>query len=145
MASILAKRSGEWFLAAFAPHVRGFTLSTAIEPQTDRERFYRWRDREWVWSDAPLEGTVFYPKLLVDGVRVYAERWHPEIRDVLLCCMPTTVRTPGEPRDLWSRRKAELLRAGWTDEGWAGLGGYVHVNDLEKLVGPPPTDGLHPL
>jgi hypothetical protein len=36
------------------------------------------------------------------------------------------------------RLRQQLVEDGWTDEGGDGLVRYVHVDDLEKIEGPPP-------
>lgn len=47
--------------------------------------------------------------------------------------------SPDEPDHIRLERKRQLVQEfGWRDGGRDGLGGFIHVDDLEKIEGPPP-------
>jgi len=129
---------GEWFLAAFAPHIRGCNLSTAHRPTNDTDRFHLWQGQIWVWSHAPLDGITFYPEVYYHGVQVFPQHWHPESNEPRVAChMPLNVR-PGETAEQSRARRQTLLDEGWAYSAWEGLARYVHVDELQKIEGPPP-------
>lgn len=78
---ILARRDGEWILAAFAPHLRRCNLSTPREPKRP-ELCLLWKETIYVQSRAPLDGLAFFPRLLFRGMRVFPEQWDTN-KDIL--------------------------------------------------------------
>jgi hypothetical protein len=86
-----------------------------------------------------LNSVTLYPELRYRELRVYSEAWHPESEEPLLLCYMPTVMHPGEPESVWGLRRERLIEEGWEDGGRDGLKGYVHVDELEKIEGPPPT------
>lgn len=93
----------------------------------------------------PFDVMVFYPEIRYRGVRVLPYSWHPtETEPVLL------VDVYPYDRDLYARYflkppkdHDEMLRAlkldGWdVYDGREGAWKYVHVDELEKIEGPPP-------
>lgn len=137
---ILARRKDDWFLAAAAPHIRGCNLSMPAKPKHDSEYFHLWNGIIYVWSHAPLDGITFYPELRYKGMKVCPwNGWQPGTSEPILNVMTGSYYAyPGESRELAEARKRELLAEGWYDGGRDGMAGYVHVDKLEKIEGPPP-------
>lgn len=86
-----------------------------------------------------LNSVTLYSELRYRELRVYSEAWHPEREEPLLLCYMPTAMHPGEPESVWRPRREQLVEEGWENGGREGLKGYVHVDDLEKIEGPPPT------
>jgi hypothetical protein len=140
---ILARRKGEWFLAAFAAHINGCNLSINKRPCHDAEKFHLWNQRIFVWRHAPIEGVTFYPTLRYRGIPVLVfHGWHPDSEEPLLSVLMAQrpYRSPDEPYEAVRQRWEQLISEGWEDGGRDGMAGYVHVEDpeLEKIEGPPP-------
>ncbi len=164
---LLAKRNDAWFLAAFAPHIRGCNLSTNQKPRHSANRFHLWQGRIWVQSESPLDSITFYPEVRYWGMVVHPEQWHPESGEPLLHCrlMGNEIHRMTDPperveaaavagrsesdRQRWlqlveeAKARARELRTrlvddGWLDQAGEGLVKYVRVDDLEKIEGPPP-------
>lgn len=144
---ILAMRDGEWFLAAFAPHIQGCNLSSVREPIAQRDKFHLWRDLIYVQSHAPLDGIIFYPDLFYHGLSVAPQMWHTETIEPILCCqaMPQegdlddpyfVTLLKDSQRDHYGNR---LLADGWTRTDKFVYEKYIHIDDLEKAEGPPPN------
>jgi hypothetical protein len=114
-----------------------------------------------------FEGITFYPETRYWGMPVHPEHWHRESEEPLLCCrlmgdeIHRLTGPPGlaEASRLAGRSEADrqhwlglveeakargrelrtrLVEDGWLDGGGEGLVKYVHVDDLEKIEGPPP-------
>lgn len=113
-----------------------------------------------------LEGIIFYPELRFHGMRVYPEHWHGESEQPLLHCLlhdnnpavdaesGTTMGMIHEARESGQRERWEqlgrrretasrIVMERLLEEGWeqleAGLfAKYLHVDELEKIEGPPP-------
>lgn len=167
---ILAKRDSDWFLAAFAPHIRGCNLSINHRPQTRLSAFHEYRPGIWVQSHAPLDGITFYPELRWNGIKVRPERWDQEAEEPILLCiiyLPDTneiveamtgvtmetileIEKSGD-RERWgelvrdNQKAGKEFRESLVESGW-GIGmdlsmyeRYVHVDELEKIEGPPPA------
>jgi len=81
---------------------------------------------------------TFFPEVYYRGVQVFPQHWHPESSEPLVAChMPLNVR-PGETAEQSRARRQTLLDEGWTYSAWEGLARYVHVDELQKIEGPPP-------
>lgn len=139
MTQVLAQRDGEWFLAAFAPHIRGCNLSTVQRPARNADLFHLWRGTTYVQSNAPLDGLVFYPCPRYRGMRVYPEGWkvvgsEPQLQVLL---MYDEVSGGGEEA---TRARVEALESdGWVFNGDDGGRRSVRLCELERVEGPPPT------
>ena len=142
MSLMLAELAGQSLLASFAPHLRGCNLSTRVDPVAHAEKYHLWQNRIWVWSEADPAKVRFFPEIRYRGCKVYPEWWHRESSEPLLA-----VHLP--PRDLDFSKffvrpptLDDLQRAmeadGWQGDGREGWHKYVHVDELEKIEGPPP-------
>lgn len=168
MTTVLAQRDGEWFLAAFAKHLNGCNLSTPREPVLQREKFHLWRGQLYVQSHASLQGITFYPELYYHGMKVWPQGWGEDTAEPILHCLvllnPEDVeRTPyfdgpsakqihatkDRDRDEWIRLLAlrqkgveqlieRLIADGWEQPGRGEFTRLVHIDDLDKIEGPPP-------
>jgi hypothetical protein len=137
MSMILAKRKGDWLLAAFAPHIRGCNLSTNRVPREDIDEFHVWRGNIRVWSHAPIDGITFYPEIRYKGCGGRPVMWKADSTEPILYCEIGT--PPGWSRQQQEANISELEAEGWNWDRRDGVGrGYVHVEDLEKVEGPPP-------
>jgi len=148
MTTLLIKRNNEWFLAAFAPHLRGCNLSTNQKPRLGANKFHLWHEQIWVQSEAPLDGVTFYPELRYKGLPVTPIAWSAESTEPILrvhsmpdaYAVETSSYFPGGPtmkeilaaehrdRDLWRRllreREAAALRVhrAMLEDGWEQAG-----------------------
>jgi len=111
-------------------------------------------------------GITFYPEVRYRGIRVYPQWWHPSSAEPLVQCWMQGIGDAVDPgRDrieqsldaqrrgdfaLWAsiceelKQKSQAMRAQLVSEGWKdkhidGLEKYCHVDDLEKIEGPPPV------
>ena len=136
--TVLATRGSDWFLAGSSgnPQWEGYFSIKVGKMVVRCEGFY--------WQEEPtyLHATVednrraefrYFPEVRYQGHRAYPQWWHREEPGMLMCLVPINVGegpTPPLTQEEW----AEL---GLTprDDGYAG---YIHVDDLEKIEGPPP-------
>ena len=88
-------------------------------------------------SSGDLDAITFYPDIRYKGCGGRPVMWKPDGTEPILYC---EMGTPPS----WSRQQREAKIAELEAEGWKwdrrdGIGrGYVHVDDLEKVEGPPP-------
>jgi hypothetical protein len=150
---ILAQWKGRWFIASKArPDTPSCALIGGNWPGLSELGFIRQERsmgrqeepnyRRWfVWHRfmPTMDDITFISELRYKGLKVYPEHWHPESEEPLLLCYMPTVMHPGEPESVWGLRRERLIEEGWEDGGRDGLKGYVHVDELEKIEGPPPT------
>jgi hypothetical protein len=138
-----------------------------LPPPARRSDFHIWRGHTYVQSQAPLDDVVFYPQVRYWGMPVYPLHWHEESSEPLLRCLLmgneihrlTSQAGLGEASDRAAESEADhqrwlalveeartrdrelrtrLVEDGWLDRAGEGLEKYVHVDDLEKIEGPPP-------
>ncbi len=137
---ILCRWKAEWCIAQRAQaNLPGCSLAV---PNSRGPRLAGPGFREYVYKtfwhkyvDA-IEEIVFYAEIRYKGMRVTPIMWHPESEEPLLRCLA------GQSADDYPPGAGdefiEMLRAdGWhiqRCETW----GYVHVDELEKIEGPPP-------
>jgi len=140
--SILCKWEGHWCLAQRArPESQGCSLAVqnAIGALLASVGFQRYTYGTFWHRHFPgIAGITFYPEVYYRGVQVFPQHWHPESSEPLVAChMPLNVR-PGETAEQSRARRQTLLDEGWTYSAWEGLARYVHVDELQKIEGPPP-------
>lgn len=135
---VLASRSGEWYLAAFAKHLQGCNLSTTVRPAVNRDAFHLWQNSVWVWSNAPIAGITFYPQLRWHGFPVTPISWAKGATEPMLRCSIGPLTQKDIPPGI--ERFTDYLRAhGWAWSVRDFMGERtVHVDELEKIEGPPP-------
>ena len=77
--------------------------------------------------------TLFFPTIRYRGALVYPKKWNPDSAEPLLSVvmMPWDLREAGLSID-------ELVADGWQYDQRDGGEKYVHVDELEKIDGPPP-------
>lgn len=146
MTSVLANRDGEWFLAAFAPHLSECNLSTPIQPVHNSELFHIWKESIYVQSHASLDRIVFYPEVLYRGIRVWPSHWDLKSSELMVSCrmMPDDVdqlKLFGCETPDYTTFHALMTNDGWRWDMRDGGVRYIHINDLEKIEGPLP-DGV---
>ena len=84
------------------------------------------------------DSVTFYPEVRYRGVRVYPQHWDPESNEPLaMCHMPLNIDL-AETKAERDALLEQLLAEGWEYSAWEGLARAVHVDDLEKIEGPPP-------
>ena len=96
-----------------------------------------------VWSGytEALADFVFFPTLRFDGMRVFPESWASDSAEPVLRVWTSQhhferpVRTTQE----YHARMAELRAKGWAWDEREGGTRWVHVDELDKLEGPPPV------
>jgi hypothetical protein len=94
-----------------------------------------------------VSGITFYPDIRVHGLRVFPQAWHRDSSEPQLRCALYTNEISSritEFKDLAKRQRIydahvqALQRDGWSWDAREGGEKYVHVDELEKLEGPPP-------
>ena len=139
MNPVLASRDGEWYLAAFAPHIEGCNLSTVVEPRSQSDKFHRWRDKIYVQRHAPLDGVTFYPELYWQEYRVQPLSWNTEMSEPALVCQLDLAQLAGEGEHAVSALVDELLAAGWTRPDRSLMQSPIKLADLQMIEGPTPV------
>lgn len=140
---ILACWNYDWYLAEGAPGVKGCGLrlrKAAIPPAGfDLYRYGTFWHKYFPVTDE----ITFYPELRYRGCKVTPESWHLESVEPIVKCllMPEDLDTEAMLgiKDLaaWARPKY-MREAGWEWDPRDGGTKYIHVDDLEKIEGPPP-------
>ncbi len=141
---ILCWRHPYWFLAGFSsdPQWRDrFSL---------RLGFFMYRDPALEWRAvnnylySVLDRSVameytFYPEIRYKGMRVTPVGWDPKSEEPMLRCELHDLGERGRQGFETRRRAVEELRAdGWRFDDREGGWKFVHVDELEKVEGPPP-------
>ncbi len=141
---IIAKRNDQFFLAAFASHLRGCNLSSPDKPKIESEKFHLLDGRFWVWSHAPLVGTRFFPKAYWHGTPVWITAWCVHTPDARVQC---EVMANEINQEAWfgRRYKSSLEWAPLARElGWGYdfndmiATRYCTIDELDLVEGPPP-------
>jgi hypothetical protein len=142
MRYILAERGGQFFLAAFAEHLRGCNLSTPEKPRLDADKYHLWQDRIWVWSHAWPGDIVFFPEIRYRGCKVYPWGWQETAHEPMLQIFSDDIDASkyfkANPQVNTSDLRRALIADGWDWDAREGGLKYVHVDELEKIEGPPP-------
>lgn len=139
---ILCRHNDRWYLAQRAS---GQSQGCALRVGRSMSRDAGFRDvgnRDLSMQLHSLDDITFYPQISYKGLRVYPwSGWHPDSAEPVLHVMAGSFQAyPGEPPERVEARRQELLAKGWHDGGYRdGVYGYLHVDDLEKIEGPPPT------
>lgn len=91
----------------------------------------------------PWPGDIrFFPEIRYRGCKVYPEWWHRESSEPLLAVH--LLRNDLDLEKFFVRPPSfnDLLRAmaadGWQGDAREGWHKYIHVDELEKIEGPPP-------
>jgi hypothetical protein len=85
------------------------------------------------------EGITFYPELRYKGMRVYPKGWDPDSAEPILRCEKPHLADMNLKGVHVRQAFVERLRAdGWHWDDREGGWKYIHVDDLEKVEGPPP-------
>lgn len=145
---ILAHYDDEWVDAQRAvAGVPGCSLGVrngAAEWAQEHDFLRYWSGAFWHRHFPDLTGICFFPHLSVRGCRVTPWQWHPTAEEPLLMVhMDTThldlSRYFLKPPAFKGEEIMRAMRAdGW---GWDQCEGgykYFHVDELEKIEGPPP-------
>jgi len=95
-----------------------------------------------------IEGISFYPEIRRLGYPLRPVMWHPEREEPILKCYLdngeltqdlTCHNDLGKWNRIYEERKAAFRADGWCwPDPREGCEKYVHVDDLEKVEGPPP-------
>ena len=81
-----------------------------------------------------IVGVTFYLGIAYKNAKLYPERWTTESKEPLLRC-----RLMG-----WDAQSVGYSHEQQIADGWKGVGSgdgatkWIHVDDLEKIEGPPP-------
>jgi hypothetical protein len=90
----------------------------------------------------PFDRMIFFPEIRYRGCKVSPWAWHPTAHEPIL-------RIDGSNLDGYRLNgpfnagpnfdfTAALLADGWEGDDYLGWSRYVHVDELEKIEGPPP-------
>ena len=130
---ILCKFLEYWYLASFAPNeTRRFGVR-AGNCMPNHGGFLPRSSSEVARSMDFASETLFFPTIRYRGALVYPKKWNPDSAEPLLSVvmMPWDLREAGLSID-------ELVADGWQYDQRDGGEKYVHVDELEKIDGPPP-------
>lgn len=139
---LLCLRHGYWYIAARYDEADP-TCTLLVGPQMLREEGFR----EPPVGDQlgagviDLSGIRFYPRLSLDGMRVFPECWSSDSAEPVLRVwsgqehFERPVRTTQE----YLARISDLRAKGWEWDEREGGTRWVHVDELDKLEGPPPV------
>jgi len=84
-----------------------------------------------------ISNITFYPEIRYKGLRVYPMWWKRDAEEPILRVMAGSSGGDYPPGD--TAAFVEMLKAeGWQPQARDPMEGYVHVDDLEKIEGPPP-------
>jgi hypothetical protein len=95
-----------------------------------------------------LEDIALYPVIRYRGCRVWPEVWHPDAVEPLVRCRLETHdlnpasefgRHTGSGILPYDEFAARVTADGWQWDMREGGTKYIHVDDLEKIEGPPPA------
>jgi hypothetical protein len=100
-----------------------------------------------VYGTIPLDDRlVFYPELFYHGLRVWPKFWRPDTREPILQC--DAIPEDGSLDDAYFARTVErstsdhrgdpLLADGWQRWDKFAYDKDIHVDELDKIAGPPP-------
>lgn len=98
------------------------------------------------YTDHPEE-VIFYPEIYYAGMKVWPQAWDWERSEPILRClaMPNSLEDLDSDyfrkiaKEIGATYPSEILRAdGWEQIGRGEYIKYIHVDDLEKIEGPPP-------
>ena len=128
----LCRRNDYWYLVSWDHGERRGSLIVG-KPMPREGSFHHVNSYHDGMAIADVTAITFFPEVRYQGHRAYPQWWHREEPGMLMCLVPINVGegpTPPLTREEW----AEL---GLTprDDGYAG---YIHVDDLAKIEGPPP-------
>lgn len=123
-------RGGNW------PRLQHFGFSERTSQANDGP-IYRWWQR-YIDSIADI---TFFPEIRYRGFRVYPQGWHYESSEPLLKCYMDHSEISAGGWDATKERMCALIEDGWQWDQREGGIKYVHVDDLEKIEGPPPAPG----
>ena len=144
---ILCERQGVVYLAGASsnPAWSGW-VSLIARKQDPLTHDLAWRHEETrsYTSLAPgrLADIRFFPEIRYRGCKVYPEWWHRESSEPLLAVLLLPSDLDFSKFFLRPPTLDDLQRAmeadGWQGDGREGWHKYVHVDELEKIEGPPP-------
>ncbi|MCG3129647.1 MAG: hypothetical protein FLDDKLPJ_00381 [Phycisphaerae bacterium] len=149
---ILAKWNNAWFIASKARaetpscslsapdrpglDVLGFRVEERSIGMPGDPKYRHWRVRHRFMPT--LRGITFYPTIRYKELRVDPIAWNPDSSEPLLLCRDSW--EPGLMTDEQYVAIMEELKArGWKWDAREGGQGYLHVDDLTKIEGPPPS------
>lgn len=148
---ILARWNGEWAIAQrLRDGASGCSLSVrnAVGPKLQSCGFEPYNYKTFWHKYFPsVEEIVFYPEIYYRGCRVSPQYWQRESAEPILNCFlqPEDIGVDllgGAAIPDYVREYPEfhrLVRAdGWAWDAMDGGTRYIHVDDLEKIEGPPP-------
>jgi hypothetical protein len=128
-------------------YIGGPDCSICVPPIATGVAGYDYRaDRMGNWLKRPgMCGVTFYPELLWRGMRVVPICWKRDSKDPILLCLGRASEdafgTEAIPAD--TPRNAEAVTAMLRASGWDAVVNndprkWIHVDELEKIEGPPP-------
>ncbi|MFG0274201.1 MAG: hypothetical protein ACF8QF_04005 [Phycisphaerales bacterium] len=86
-----------------------------------------------------VEGVTFYPELRFQGLIVHPMKWQFMAEEPVLVVMAGRWTRTVLPEEAEAFMESTRQRLHWTWDHHHGSGGCVHVDELEKLEGPPPA------
>ena len=132
---MLAEWRSHWFLSTGVKHLTGECFIRSGRMMWRPETFLPVPPAGFVYyGRAPLAEVRLFPTIRYRGAFVYPKSWNPDSAEPLLSVlmMPWDLREAGVTID-------ELVADGWQYDQRDGGEKYVHVDELEKIEGPPPA------
>jgi hypothetical protein len=134
---ILCKWNEDWFICTGKNSSLGHygLRSGAMMPHP--ATFSQYGSAWWYGIAKLTEHITFYPRISYKGCGGRPVMWKADTTEPILYCEIGT--PPGWSRQQQEAKISELEAEGWKWDRRDGVGrGYVHVDDLEKVEGPPP-------
>jgi len=142
---ILVQSKGEWGLAirvrpestGCAVRVPNSSSLAKSEHGFKQGKFNAFWHRQF----ESTEELKFYRTLFYMGYEVWPMHWHMESPEPLLYCRIDGNAFSGHGEAVFMEHISKLKSLGWKCDLREGCEKYVHVDELEKIEGPPP-DGV---
>lgn len=138
--AILCQFEGRWYLAHFGEGIRD-RCSLSVGANMPRGADFIPVNNAFGRQLESLRGVTLFPELRYSEIRVYPWHWDKEAREPMLYCLVQ----PDEVVKAIGLNPAydEFIDRMKRDENWEwdvreGGGRAFHVDELEKIEGPPP-------
>lgn len=139
---ILCRWRDEWGIAQrLQPSSSGCSIAirNAVGPLFQRFGFVPYvHNTYWHRSFDQMSDILFYPQLRWQGFQVTPVCWNRESTEPLVLCRMETQSLGAKSDKEYERLVADMRTMGWHWDLMEGGHKYIHVDELEKIDGPPP-------
>ena len=139
---ILCNWNLEWCLASRGrPESVGcaLTVHSSRGPDLASQGFVPYRSgTRWNRYRENCDGITFFPKLFYNGIRTYPWGWNPDPGEPLINCIIDQSEISGGGLQATLARMQSLIDDGWAWDQREGGCKLLHIDELEKIEGPPP-------